>query len=108
MLLNTDEQTIEDLGLFGNRNAGGIYHIYNAANTRGGETILKDMFRNPLSDMDAINRRSSIIENFARMNVAFPFSAASFDMAEKYLIENNEQTKDAITPCSAKKKCKTG
>ena len=95
MLLNTDEQTIEDLGLFGNRNVGGIYHIYNSANTRGGEAILKDMFRNPLSNRDAINQRSSIIEDFARKNIKFPFSAASFDMAEKYLIENNEQTKDA-------------
>ncbi|MBB3053809.1 MutS-related protein [Mucilaginibacter gotjawali] len=93
MFLSTDEQTIEDLGLFGNRNNGGIYDIYNAANTRGGEAILKDMFRNPLSDRDAINQRSSIIEHFARMNMAFPFSASSFDMAEKYLLDNVEQSK---------------
>ncbi|MDR3694213.1 MAG: DNA mismatch repair protein, partial [Mucilaginibacter sp.] len=93
MFLSTDEQTIEDLGLFGNRNNGGIYDIYNAANTRGGEAILKDMFRNPLSDRDAINQRSSIIEHFARLNMAFPFSASSFDMAEKYLLDNVEQSK---------------
>lgn len=94
MFLHTDEQTIEDLGIFSNRNIGGIYDLYNLAHTRGGEEVLKEMFRNPLSDKDAINQRSSIIENFARTNAAFPFSITSFDMAEKYLLHNNEQTKD--------------
>jgi DNA mismatch repair ATPase MutS len=95
MFLQTDEQTIEDLGIFGNRNAGGIYDLYNSANTRGGEEVLKEMFRNPLSDQEAINLRSRTIECFARMNIIFPFSASSFDMAEKYLMNTNEQSKDA-------------
>ena len=94
MFLHTDEQTIEDLGIFNNRNTGGIYDIYNSAHTRGGEEVLREMFRNPLSDKEAINRRSSIIEHFARMDAAFPFSIASFDTAEKYLLHNNEQIKD--------------
>src|SRR6202012_2263911 len=94
MYLNTDEQTIEDLGIFGNRNISGIYDLYNAANTRGGEEVLREMFRSPLSDRQAINQRSSIIENFALINAVFPFSAESFDVAEKYLINNGEQTKD--------------
>jgi DNA mismatch repair protein MutS len=95
MFLNTDEQTIEDLGLFGSRSVGGIYDIYNAANTRGGEAILKEMFRNPLSDKDTINQRSSIIEHFARINADFPFSASSFDVAEKYLLDSVEQAKNS-------------
>ena len=93
MFLNTDEQTIEDLGIFGNRNMSGIYELYNSANTRGGEEVLKKMFRQPLSDEDAINQRSRIIEGFSHINIAFPFSASSFDMAEKYLM-NTEQMKD--------------
>jgi DNA mismatch repair protein MutS len=94
MFLNTDEQTIEDLGLFSNRNTGSIYDIYNSAHTRGGEEALKKMFRNPLSDRHAINQRSSIIENLARLKMDFPFSANSFDMAEKYLMNRHEQAKD--------------
>ncbi len=85
MHLQTDEQTIEDLGLFGKRDSSGIYDLYNHVHTRGGEALLKELFRNPLSDKDAINRRSSIIEHFARLNTAFPFNASMFDMAEKYL-----------------------
>lgn len=93
MYLQTDEQTIEDLGIFGKHNSGGIYDIYNVAHTRGGEEVLKSLFRKPLSDKDMINQRSSIIEHFAAMKVVFPFSSASFDMAEKYLM-NNERSKD--------------
>ncbi|MBN9383158.1 MAG: DNA mismatch repair protein [Chitinophagaceae bacterium] len=101
MLLHTDEQTIEDLGIFSSRNTGGIYDLYNAANTRGGEEVLKEMFRNPLSDQEAIDQRSRTIGSFARMNMDFPFSATSFDMAEKYLVNAGDQGKDAA-PLSEK------
>lgn len=93
MNLNTDEQTIEDLGLFGKRNEGGIFDLYNNTNTRGGETILKELFRKPLSNREAISKRSSIIENFARLHFSFPFKAGQFDMSEKYLLHTEDRTK---------------
>ncbi|NLR77311.1 MutS-related protein [Chitinophaga eiseniae] len=83
--LQTDEQTIEDLGLFGKRDKGGIYDLYNQLHTRGGEALLEEMFRSPLSDEGAINQRSSIIRQFASLGLGFPYDAALFDMAEKYL-----------------------
>ncbi|MGN7824264.1 MutS-related protein [Chitinophaga sp. 22536] len=95
MFLQTDEQTIEDLRIFGKRDVSGIYELYNHTHTRGGETLLQEMFRQPLSDKEAINRRSSIIAHFAQQRVAFPFEAAMFDMAEKYLKNGDEQTKSA-------------
>ncbi|HVK48858.1 MAG TPA: hypothetical protein VM488_13455 [Pseudobacter sp.] len=85
MILHTDEQTIDDLRLFGKRDSGGIYDIYNHTHTRGGEKILEEMFRNPLSERSAINQRAGIIGNFAKLKLAFPFNASLFDMAEKYL-----------------------
>jgi DNA mismatch repair ATPase MutS len=85
MALHTDEQTMADLEIFGRRNSGGVYDLYNRTHTRGGESILKEMFLHPLSDKEAINQRSSIICYFARLNTAFPFSAALIDMTEKYL-----------------------
>src|SRR5882762_9504379 len=94
MFLATDEQTITDLGIFGKRNSGGIYDLYNRTHTRGGETILKEMFLAPLSDKTAITRRSSIIGHFAGLNIAFPFSAALFDMTEKYIRETDERAKN--------------
>jgi len=95
MVLHTDEQTIEDLGIFGSRNTGGIYELYNASNTRGGEEVLKKMFRQPLSDREAIHQRNRTIEHFSRLKTAFPFSATSFDLAEKYLTNAGDQSKDA-------------
>jgi DNA mismatch repair ATPase MutS len=93
MFLQTDEQTMTDLGIFGRRSNGGIYELYNRTHTRGGEAILKEMFLHPLSDKEAISRRSSIIEYFAWLKMGFPFSSALFDMAEKYLKEADEGAK---------------
>lgn len=95
MNLFTDEQTIDDLRIFGRRESSGIYDLYNHTHTRGGEAVLKEMFRNPLSDKEAINRRSDIIANFVRIGAAFPFDALGLDMAEKYLVNATEQAKTA-------------
>lgn len=94
-MLHTDDQTIEDLRIFGKRDTQGIYDLYNHTSTRGGEAILSEMFRQPLSNREEINRRSSIIALFAQNKVSFPFNAALFDMAEKYLANANAQTKNA-------------
>jgi DNA mismatch repair protein MutS len=94
IFLQTDEQTIQDLGIFGKYNSGGIFDIYNSAHTRGGEEVLKAMFRNPLADMKAINQRSGIIEHFANIKATFPFDAAAFDAAERYLLNNSGRAKD--------------
>ena len=93
-ILRTDEQTIKDLGIFGKRDGDGIYDIYNQVHTRGGEVLLEELFRNPLADKDAINRRSAIIEGFATSSLSFPYNASLFDMAEKYLANGAEQEKN--------------
>jgi len=94
MDLYTDEQTIDDLRIFGKRDTSGVYDLYNHTHTRGGEKILEEMFRRPLSDRDAINNRCSIIEQFSRLKVVFPFDATLFDMAEKYLANAGELWKN--------------
>lgn len=93
-LLRTDEQTIEDLGIFGKKSGSGIYDIYNRASTRGGETLLGELFRTPLSDKEAINRRSSIIESLAKKNIVFPYNASLFDLAEKYLTDTEDNARN--------------
>ena len=94
-LIVTDEQTMTDLGIFGGRNGSSIYDLYNQTHTNGGELILKELFRTPLSDKDEINRRSSIIEHFAALGLDFPFEVTLFDMAEKYLAHGEEEAKNA-------------
>ncbi len=90
MILQTDEQTIADLGILGRRDRDGIFELYNRTQTRGGEAILKDMFLHPLSSREAISHRSSIIDHFSRLNMVFPFEAALIDTTEKYIKEPGE------------------
>lgn len=92
--LQTDEQTIEDLGIFGKRNGNGIYDIYNHAHTRGGESLLEKMFRSPLSEREAINQRSNIIKQFASHGLPFPYDVALFDVTEKYLANSDGNIRD--------------
>src|SRR4051812_36568244 len=92
MLLQTDDQTLDDLGIFGRRGGAGIYDLYNRTHTRGGQAVLEEMFRHPLSDKAAISKRTGIIATFARLNLAFPFQGALFDTAEKYLMNPDERT----------------
>ncbi len=48
MYLQTDEQTIEDLRIFGKRDSQGLFDLYNHSHTRGAEAVLKEMFTKPL------------------------------------------------------------
>lgn len=85
MLLQTDEQTIDDLRLFARRDQPGIYDIYNNTFTRGGEAMLEQMFRNPLSGSEAIINRAAIISTFATLGTRFPFQPSLLDNIEKYI-----------------------
>ncbi len=95
MYLITDEQTINDLRIFGKRDAGGIYDIYNNTHTRGAEEVLEQMFRHPLSNKNEINRRSSIIESFSFSELYSPMSRRSSIWQKKYLLAAGEQQKSA-------------
>ncbi len=92
MYLQTDEQTIGDLGIFGSKTENGIYDIYNNAHTRGGEQLLEVMFRSPLSDRAAINNRSAIISQMMAAHLRFPFDVSLFDIIEKYLAKTGHQS----------------
>jgi len=85
MLLATDDQTIGDLRLFAGSGQNGIYDIYNNTFTRGGEAVLEKMFRHPLSDREAINKRANIIAAFTRMGTSYPFGGGLLDDVEKYM-----------------------
>jgi DNA mismatch repair ATPase MutS len=61
--------------------------------TRGGAALLEEFFRYPLSDEEAINRRSGIIQYFATTGVVFPFQNGQFDAIEPYLANTDERTK---------------
>jgi DNA mismatch repair protein MutS len=93
MPFTTDQQTLDDLNIFGKRGGDSVYGLFNRCVTHGGAAILEEMFRYPLSEASAINRRSGIIASFAAGGVAFPFQSELFDIVEQYLAVTDERTK---------------
>ncbi|OQP44513.1 DNA mismatch repair protein [Niastella yeongjuensis] len=93
MLFTTDKQTLEDLNIFGKHGGNALFNIYNRCITRGGASIMEEMFRYPLSDERAINQRIGIIKYFAASEKEFPFNATHFDAAETYLNNTDERTR---------------
>lgn len=92
MLFTTDQQTIEDLNIFGKHSGKSVYDLFRSTHTRGGAELLEEMFRFPLSDALSINNRSCMIQYFAAVPV-FPFDNELFDVIEQYLINRDERTK---------------
>jgi DNA mismatch repair protein MutS len=93
MFFTTDKQTLEDLNIFGRQGSDSIYSIFNRCATRGGAAVLEEMFRYPLRDATALNRRSGIIQYFSIEGTAFPFSSTDFDGIEAYLSNTDERSK---------------
>ncbi|SFN19068.1 MutS domain III [Chitinophaga sp. YR627] len=104
MLFTTDKQTLEDLNIFGKYGGESVYNIFNRTISRGGASLMEDMFRHPLSDHLAINRRSEIIRDFAQAGTVYPFSAMLFDAVEPYLSNTDERTKLSADDQSISKK----
>ncbi|MFA6843211.1 MAG: hypothetical protein WCR33_02315 [Bacilli bacterium] len=85
MKFETDQQTLKDLNILGKFKNGSIFNMFGATVTRGGEQIMEKMFVNPLTDVDAINKRSSIFKFFTENDFAFPFSSNEFDEIDQYV-----------------------
>ncbi len=98
MNFKTDEQTINDLGLFGQRDEAAVYAIFNRTQTRGGAAELEDWFRYPMADVEAINRRSEVIRYFSETATAFPLAGNLFDQTKLYLSEQDERTRLSGVP----------
>ncbi|HTI93134.1 MAG TPA: hypothetical protein VL727_21190 [Puia sp.] len=93
MRFTTDQQTLEDLNIFGRHGADSVYALFNRTYTRGGAALLEDCFRYPLADAERINQRSGLIRYFAKAGIEFPFRPEAFDQAEQYLANEDERTK---------------
>ena len=81
----TDKQTLDDLNLTGKYRNSSVFNLFNETKTAGGEQLLEQMFRQPLSDAAAINHRSHIFRYFQGKVLVFPFDLDSLAAAENYL-----------------------
>jgi DNA mismatch repair protein MutS len=80
-----DKQTTDDLNLLGKYKPGSIYSLFNKVKTRGGERLLDELFRNPLSDPQAINQRSDLLRFLSAGSWVFPFTGEQLSGIEDYL-----------------------
>lgn len=80
-----DKQTIDDLNLLGKFKSNSVFSMFCKVKTRGGEQLLEEMFRQPMTDPDAINRRSAIIQYVESLEITLPLEPSVFGAAEEYL-----------------------
>lgn len=85
MSFTADKQTIADLDIFGKKGKPSVYALFNHTCTQGGAKLMEEMFRYPLADHDAINRRTAMIRDVHSLGMPFPLRPELMDAAEKYL-----------------------
>lgn len=85
MQFNTDKQTVDELNLLGKFRQGSVYYLFNQVKTSGGEQLLDQMFRHPLTDEKSINERSNIFSFFQQSALSFPFDVQQINIMREYL-----------------------
>lgn len=88
-----DQQTLDDLGIFGRRGEESVYGLFNHTVTRQGAGLLREMFGYPMADGEGIRKRSGIFRFFMTLGGGFPFKSELFDIAETYLSVTDERTR---------------
>lgn len=81
----TDQQTLDDLNMLGKHRRGSIFSLFYKVQTRGGERLLENMFRQPFTDAGAINRRSTLLRWFGARELVFPLDGGQVESMENYL-----------------------
>ena len=80
-----DQQTLDELNLLGKFRPDSVYHLFNRSRTRGGERLLDRLFRQPMTDADAINERSALLAWFGKKQLAFSFDPQQVALMQEYL-----------------------
>jgi len=98
MPFNTDQQTLDDLRIFGR---GGddttIFGLFRKTATRGGAQKLEEWFRYPLSTSEAINDRCAVFRFFSGRQESFPCSTEAIDTVQHYIDLTDERTRLSAT-----------
>lgn len=106
MHFTTDQQTLNDLTIFGKPGSDSVFELFNRTETRGGAARLEEMFRYPMADTTAINHRREMIQHFTSSGTLFPFNRELFDVMELYLENTDERSKLPVKDTSVTEKLK--
>lgn len=91
MNFTIDKQSLDELNLMGKFRQGSVYALFNKVKTRGGELLLDQLFKQPLTDESAINERTSIFRFFQEAKLNFPFDAQQVILMREYVDAATEQ-----------------
>lgn len=83
----TDKQTLADLNLLGKYKPGSMFNLFNRVKTRGGELLLEEMFRTPLTNASDINGRAARIRYLQQTGVTLNISRSVTEDVMHYLTE---------------------
>jgi len=104
MSFTADKQTLEDLNMLGKYNQLSIFSLFNKVRTAGGEQLLQSMFQTPLTDPEAINKRSETFKYFQGKQITFSFDNEQFSAVENYLSSSSGKSYPTILISLARKK----
>jgi DNA mismatch repair protein MutS len=99
-----DKQTLEDFNLLGKYKQQSIFSLFNKVKTTGGEQLLQSLFQSPLTDAEAINKRSETFKYFQSKQLSFPFSNEQFGQMENYLSGSSGNNYPVVLISLARKK----
>lgn len=85
MNFTIDRQSLDELNLMGKFRQGSVYFLFNHVKTRGGEHLLDQLFKTPLTDAGKINDRTAIFHFFQEADLQFPFDAQQVTLMREYV-----------------------
>ncbi len=85
MSFTIDKQSLDELSLMGKFRQGTVYFLFNQVKTRGGEHLLDKLFKQPLSDAQQINQRTTIFQFFQDAKLQFPFDTQQVTQMREYV-----------------------
>ena len=98
MKFDIDKQTAIDLELFGKiKGEQSVFSLFNHTTSIGGRKRLELIFSNPLTDIEAIEKRIRIIEHFQRSTVDLDIDKECLDFVEYYLIQQNVPNRFSVS-----------
>lgn len=98
MKFDIDKQTTNDLELFEKiKGEKSVFSLFNHTKSIGGRKRLEQLFSNPLSDIETIEKRIRIIEYFQRSTVDLDIDKECLDFVEYYLVQQNVPNRFSIS-----------
>ncbi len=85
MNFTIDKQSLDELNLMGKFRQGSVYYLFNQVKTRGGEQLLDQLFRTPLTDAVVINQRTEVFRFFQEEQLQFPFDPQQVLLMREYV-----------------------